>query len=174
MKNRIPLLLVVSALLIALVGCGKNDGKGGKDGKDGKDGKKDAAKITLETVKNAKMGFAIDIPKGSKTLAKSDMGHTFSLALPGGLFEYNTHLMPLGAASLAQFARSATMMGQKKIEEKKAIPGGFLVVKAPQGALQEVWVTKKGKTAKITVKCSGPKKGKALLVKICTSLKVTK
>jgi hypothetical protein len=125
-------------------------------------------------VKDAKLGYTIDIPKGSKTLAKSDMGHTYSLPLPDGLFEYNVHLFPLGADSLAQFVRSATMMGQKRIEQKKIIAGGFLLVKAPQGALQEVWVTRKGQTAKITVKCSGPKKDKDLLLKICASLKVTK
>lgn len=168
MQKRIRLLLVISALSFSLLGCG------GKGGKDGKGGKKAPAKITLENVQGPKMGYTIDIPKGSKTLAKGDMGHTYSLVLPDGMMEYNISLNPIGADSLAQFVRSATMMGQKKIDVKKATAGGFLLVKAPRGATIEVWFTKKGKTAKITAKCFGPKKGKDLLVKICTSLKVTK
>ncbi len=169
MKKQLSLLITISILTTALIACG------GKKSGDKKGGKSAApAKITLENVKDAKMGYSIDIPKGSKTLAKGDMGHTYSKVLPDGMFEYNTHISPMGYASLAQLVRSATMMGGKKIEQKKVIDGGFLVVKAPRGALQTVWFSKKGKTAKITVKCSGPKKGKDLLIKICSSLKVTK
>ena len=133
-----------------------------------------AAQVVLETVKDAGYGYEIQIPKGSKVLQKDEFGHTYSYVLPGGMMEFNVHLMKTGVKDLQSLVNHATMMGPKKIEEKKAIADGFLVVKAPQGILQEVWVSKKGKTASVTAKCSGPAKQKDMLLKICTSLKVTK
>ena len=166
MKKLIPSFIIIAALALAVTGCKK-------DKKDGK-GSAAAKKVTLTQVSDATFGYEIQIPKDSKTLQKGEYGHTYSYPLPDGMFEYNIHITKIAANSLKDLVRNATMMGQKKIAEKKAIPGGFLVLKAPQGALQEVWVSKNGKTAKLTVKCSGPAKAKDLMVKICSSLKVTK
>ncbi len=165
MKKLIPTFVILTAFALSGVACGKKADK--KDGKKG-------VKITLATVSDAKMGYEISIPKGSKTLQKGEYGHTYSYPLPDGMFEYNVHLTPLAAKNRAHLKRLATMMGQKQIEETRPVKGGFLLVKKPQGALLEIWVSVKGKTKGVTAKCSGPNKEKELLKKICTSLKVTK
>ncbi|MFH2005455.1 MAG: hypothetical protein ABI333_02600 [bacterium] len=166
MKKLIPTLVILAAFSLTLAACGKKADK--------KDGKKKAVKITLAAVSDAKMGYEISIPQGSKTLQKGEYGHTYSYPLPDGMFEYNVHLTPQAAKSRAHLKRLATMMGQKQIEETRPVQGGFLLVKKPQGALLEIWVSVKGPTKGVTAKCSGPNQDKELLKKICASLKVTK
>jgi len=166
MKKLIPTFVILAAFSLTASACGKKADKKGD--------KKKSVKITLAAVSDAKMGYEIMIPKGSKTLQKGAYGHTYSYPLPDGMFEYNVHLMPSASAGLPQLVRMATMIGGKQIAEKKAHNGGLLVVKKPRGVLQQIWFSRKGKTKGVTAKCSGPAKAKALLLKICTSLKVTK
>jgi len=163
------LTTVLAIALLALPACSKDD----KDKKgSGKKGGGGGGAVTLATVTDATLGYSISIPKGAKTLQKDKMsGHTYSLPLPGGMLEYNIHITAMGAKDMASFVRMATMIGQKKIEKKEKTATGMLLVKAPRGVLQEVQFTTGGK---LTVKCSGPAKGKALLVKMCSSLKATK
>lgn len=166
MKKLIPTFVILAAFSLAVTACGK---KAGKDGD-----KKKAATITLAPVSDAKFAYEIMIPKGSKTLQKGAYSHTYSYPLPDGMYEYNVNLIPSASAGLPQLVNLATMVGGKQVAEKKAHEGGFLVVKKPRGALQQIWFSRKGKTKGVTAKCSGPAKAKALLLKICTSLKVTK
>lgn len=133
----------------------------------------EAKAIELEEISDEGLGYTIQIPKGAKTLQKTDMAHTYSLPLPGGLFEYNVHLTGAEMKDLADLERMATMMGGKEIDEKKELEGGgYMVVKKPETKILEVWVAKKGKKA-VTAKCSAPVTEKEKLIEICTSLEAT-
>lgn len=131
--------------------------------------------VVLAPVADSSYGYSISIPKGSQVLQKGEFGHTYSFPLPGGMHEYNVHITAMGSSSLKDLVRNATMMGAKTVAEQKTLAdGGFLVVKQPQGQIQEVWVSKKGVKKSLTVKCTGRSQDKEKLVEICTSLKVTR
>ena len=173
------MLLISFVSLTLLAGCeggGKSTGGSPSSGAAATSApaKPKAKEVTLEAITDADKGYEIKIPKGSKELQKNEFAHTFSLVLPGGMHEFNTHLSFVGNDSLDALVRNATMMGGKDLKEKKKIDGGFMVVKAARMSVVEVWVSKKGKTKGITVKCSGPEKELARLQEICQSLKVTK
>ena len=68
--------------------------------------------------------------------------------------------------------REATMMGQKKLKEKKKLDNGdFLIVKEPMGTLQQIWYFAKGPKGYVRAICSAPAKEEADNKKICQSLK---
>lgn len=131
----------------------------------------DKVEVVLEEKKDEAFGYAIQIPKGAKELQKNDMAHTYSLPLPGGLYEYNIHLTQADNADLASLEKMATMMGGKEVTKKKELEGGgFLVVKKPRMKMVEMWVSQKGKKP-VTAKCSGPEGEAKRVEEICTSLK---
>ena len=163
-KLTIPTILILTLGLAAA--CG--------DKKKGGDTQGTKKAITLEKAAYDKLGFEIQIPKGSKTLQKGILGTTYSLVLPDGMNEINVHLTSAKMKSMADLVRLATMMGGKKVLEKKTVDGGFMLVKASRGKLLEVWLSRKGKTASVTVKVSVPNEHKALAIRIAESLKVTK
>lgn len=130
-----------------------------------------AKPLELEEVSDDAFGYSVKIVKGSKTLAKDTYSHTYSYPLPGGLFEYNVAIGKIDAANLDAAVKNATMIGSTEIADKKELSKGtFLVVKAPQGKLQEVHVFTKGKKGALSAKCAGPAEGKDTLIEICSSL----
>jgi hypothetical protein len=163
-KLTIPALVIVS--LSFAVACGKS-GEKGDDGKGGDDKK---AKITLEKKAVPEMGVELLIPKGAKTLQKGKMASTFSLPLPGGMHEINVHITGAAHKNMKGLVRMATMMGGKKVLEKKKIDGGFFLVKKARGPLTEVWVAKTKGDKGVTVKVSVKDEHKGIAVKIGKSL----
>lgn len=133
------------------------------------------ANVELTVQEDAAFGYTVRLPKGAKELAKDDMAQTYSLTLPDGANELNLHLTHAGATSLDDAVATATMMGSKSVIEKQEMgTDGWLVVKAPQGPIQEVWVFRKGKTTPVTAKCTGPATALGTLKLMCTSLVATK
>lgn len=159
--TRIAVLFSCLTLVIACGGKKKGDAKKSGD-----------AKITLEKKNVDKMGAEILLPKGAKTLAEGKLSTTYSLVLSDGANEINVQLLGSASKDLKSLVRMATMIGGKKILQKKAVEGGFLVVKKDTGPLSQVWVSRKGKGGGITAKVSVPDKHKDLAVKIALSLKV--
>jgi hypothetical protein len=120
-------------------------------------------------------GYSVQMPRGVKELARDDLAQTYSLVLPDGVNELNVNLTHNGEATLEGAINTATLMGSKDIAERAELPGGgFLVVKAPQASVQEVWVFQKGKTTPVTAKCTGPSSHLDTLKTMCTSLRATK
>ncbi len=133
-----------------------------------------AAPITYKIVSNDKLGFSIQVPSKAKTLACDQFSCTYSYVLPDGMFEIHVNVAKATGKldSIADAIRDATLMGQKAIVEKKALPNGdMFLVKAPQGMLQEVWYFAKGPKGKVRAKCSGPAKMLDVVKKVCKSLK---
>lgn len=176
--------VVLVAAIAALPACDEGSKAEGKDTPsadakgDTKEAKatekkpeKEKVEIVLEEKKDEAFGYSIQIPKGAKELQKNDMAHTYSLPLPGGLYEYNIHLTNAENGDLASLERMATMMGGKELTEKKELEGGgFLVVKKPRMKMVEMFVSKKGKKP-VTAKCLGPEGEAKKVQEICTSLK---
>lgn len=130
--------------------------------------------MTYKTVSNDKIGFSIQVPSKAKTLACDEYSCTYSQVLPDGMFEIHVNVAKAVGKldTIADAIRDATTVGQKAIADKKALSNGdMLVVKAPQGALQEVWYYAKGPKGKVRAKCSGPSKMLDVVKKVCTSLK---
>lgn len=158
------------ALYFLLVGC---DSK--KEEKDKPESPKGEVKIELELKKDADWGYQIKIPKGAKTLQNTDLMQTYSRVLSDGMVEINVNLAKVGASSLDQAVRDATMMGQKKIEKKETREGGgYVVIKEPQGIVQEAWVFLEGKKGPVRLKCSSPVEHKDLMMEIVRSFAVEK
>lgn len=133
------------------------------------------ANVELTVQEDTVFGYTVRLPKGAKELAKDDMAQTYSLTLPDGANELNLHLSHAGATSLDDAVATATMMGSKSVIEKQEMgTDGWLVVKAPQGPIQEVWMFRKGKTTPVTAKCTGPATALGTLKLMCTSLVATK
>ncbi len=135
--------------------------------------KKPSTLVEMHDVSDERLGYTIRIPKQSRQLQRSQLAHTFSLPLPDGLFELNVNLTPAEHGSLDDLARLATMAGQKATDREEILDdGAFLVVKLPQGPLQEVWLFRRGETKHVTAKCTGPSGQLKLLLEMCQSLGV--
>lgn len=129
--------------------------------------------IELAEMKDEAWGYAIKMPKGAQELMKDEYGQTYSLVLPDGMNEFNVSIGKVEAASMDDAVGFATTMGGT-VADKKEVPGGFEVVMAPRGPIQEVFVFKKGPTTPLHVKCTGPTGELAKLVEIAESFTVTK
>lgn len=186
-RNTLMSILGLGLLAPLTLGCSKS---GSKD-KETKKATKPAAAVqkkearpearaakpepmTYKTVSNDKIGFSIQVPSKAKTLSCDEYSCTYSQVLPDGMFEVHVNVgKAVGKLdTIADAIRDATTVGQKAIADKKALSNGdMLVVKAPQGALQEVWYYAKGPKGKVRAKCSGPAKMLDVVKKVCTSLK---
>lgn len=131
-------------------------------------------RIELEEKRDEGFGYVVKMPRGAKELAKDDMAQTYSLVLPDGVNELNINLTHNGATSLEDAVSTATMMGTKEVLEKKAVDGGWLVVKGAQLNVQEVWVFQQGKATPVTAKCTGPSGQLDALKAMCSSLQALK
>lgn len=121
------------------------------------------------------MGYRIRVPEGYETLRKGRFAHTFTLVLPGGAHEYNVNLSPLGVDDMEEAVSTATMIGSTELADTKDLGNGYWVVKAPAAlSVQQVWVFRKGQSASVTAKCTGPADDLAVLIDMCASLQVTK
>ena len=116
-----------------------------------------------------KVGFEILVPKGATVLNKDQTSATYSLLLPGGLYEINIHVTAGGAKELSELIFNATLMGGKKILEKTVVKNGFLVIKKEAMGLEEIWFVR-NKKSRISVKVGYPKKYRVDALKIANSL----
>ncbi len=124
------------------------------------------APIELEVKTASQIGSSIKIPKGAKTLAEDENTATYSLPLPGGLYELNVSLNKAGASDLADAKRTATMLGGT-VTDAKTLPNGMQeVVLAPELDIQTVSVS----LPKFGAKCAGPTKYLPKLLEMCESL----
>jgi hypothetical protein len=125
-----------------------------------------APPIELEDKKVQPIGCSIKLPKGAKTLQEDKYTATYSLPLPGGLYELNVSVNGASTSSLEQAKKTSTMMGGS-IESAKQLPNGFFeVITAPEGTIQTVSTF----APKFGAKCSGPTSYLPKLTEICESL----
>ena len=134
--------------------------------------------IVLKEATNDKIGFSIMIPEKAKEEESPlpDVVRFYTLILPGGLSITVKVGKVIGEmASLEDAVRDATQVGQKDIKEQTANGSDFLVVKQPQGVMQEFrYYAKTSSEEYIFVECSGPSTQETICMKIINSLKATK
>ncbi len=167
------LMLAISAAVLSSCGEKKTDGATDSTKTEVKE---EAKEITLKEYKGEKLGFTIQAPEGAKELQNNDMMWTYSLVLPDGMNEINvTVVKSTGELPTIEDAIKFTVFGEEpKIKDKKVIGEDFLVVKEPQGTLQETWYFVKGKEGFWAAKCTTPVAHQPLAEKIVTSLKAAK
>lgn len=129
----------------------------------------EAPAITLVPREVPEMGVTVSIPEDARTLAASAASTTYSKALPGGLHELNVQVRGYGVANLEAASADATMLGGRVLESETLDDGRILVVLAPQGVLQTVFVY----TAERSAKCAGPTAQLERLREMCESLQPT-
>lgn len=134
--------------------------------------------IIMKEITNDDIGFVIQIPDAAKeeTSPMPDVMRNYVLMLGGGLSITIQVAKVLGEmTSIEDAVRDATMIGQKAVKEQRADDRNYLVVKEPQGIMEEFRYYVKTSTENyIFVTCSGPAAKYETCIKIVNSLKATK